>query len=342
MSELNNKDNNNSEEEKNNNEKTDEINEDDDIDSTNNLLDKLTFGCSNSSFKIPQVNTINFETNSNRNETQKDESEIFGISDEYNNIQSLKNKIEETAEDNFEKESENIFNNRNNNINNNEEKNIVNQSLLDLFIGNRNKNDIISILSTKNEYNNENNNTFRNDKQSLTNKINGNRPKNDIISMNSNSNYNETNNDIESVNQSLMNLITNKNDIISIKSNENIHKKNLNLQEMFENYERNQRLNKMNKKYDKSGFMHIYEDNKNKNNKHVQIIDDFGKNESEKLYIFKNNEIVNKYENVKIPMKNRIDQIKYYDILVNENPNVNKKVHYSIFLSKIKENKKDK
>ena len=343
MSEFNNKDNNESEEEKNINEKTDEINEDDDIDSTNNLMDKLTFGCSNSSFKTPQVNTINFETNSNRNETEKDESEIYGISDEYKNIQSLKNKIEETAEDNFEKDSKNIFNNKNNNVNNNEEKNI-NQSLLDLFLGNRNKNDIISIRSTKNEFiNNENNNTFRNDNQSLTNKIFGNRPKNDIISMNSYSNYNETNNDIESVNQSLMNLITNKNDIISIKSNENIHKKkNFNLQEMFDNYERKERLDKINKKFDKSGFMHIYEDNKNKNNKHVQIIDEFGKNESEKLYIFKNNEIANKYENVKIPKKNRIDETKYYDILVNENPNVNKKVHYSKFLSIIKEKKKDK
>ena len=103
MSELNNKDNNSE----------DENNEDEDIDSTNNLMERLTFGCSNSSFKTPQINTINFETNSNRNETEKDESEIYGISDEYKNIQSLKNKLEQAIENNLEKENRNINNNLN-------------------------------------------------------------------------------------------------------------------------------------------------------------------------------------------------------------------------------------
>ena len=328
MSELNNKDNNSE----------DENNEDEDIDSTNNLMERLTFGCSNSSFKTPQINTINLETNSNRNETEKDESEIYGISDEYKNIQSLKNKLDQAIENNLEKENRNINNNKINYINNNEDKNNINQSLLDLFLGNRNKNDIISIHSTKNDLN-SNEYINKNDKQSL-NKINGNRPKNDIISMNSNTNYNETNNDIESVNQSLINLIANKNDIISLKSKENNHK-NLNLNEMFETYERNLRLDKMNKKYDKSGFMHIYSDNKIKDNKHVQIIDEIEKNQSEKLFIFKNNEMINKYENIKMPKKNRIDETKYYDILINDNQDINKKVHKSKFFSAIKEDKKE-
>ena len=325
MSELNNKDNNSE----------DENNDDEDIDSTNNLMEKLTFGCSNSSFKTPQINTINFETNSNRNETEKDESEINGISDEYKNIQSLKNKLDQA----IEKENRNINNNKINYINNNEDKNNINQSLLDLFLGNRNKNDIISIHSTKNDLTN-NDYSFKNDKQSLINKLNGNRPKNDIISMNSNTNYNETNNDTESVNQSLMNLIANKNDIISLKSKDN-RQKNLNLEDMFEAYERNLRLDKINKKYDKSGFMHIYSDNKIKDNKHVQIIDEIEKNQSEKLFIFKNNEMVNKYENFKIPRKNRIDETKYYDILINDNQDINKKVHKSKFFSTIKEEKKE-
>ena len=49
----------------------------------------------------------------------------------------------------------------------------------------------------------------------LINKINGNRYKNDIISLNSKIIYNETNNDTESIDQFLMNLIANKNDNIS-------------------------------------------------------------------------------------------------------------------------------
>ena len=338
MSELNNEEK-KSEEENNNEQKNDEINEDDDdIDSTNNLMDKLTFGCSNSSFKTPQVNTINFETDSNKKETEKDESEIYAISDEYKNILSLRNKLDQNIENNLEKENKNLNNNNINNINNNDDKTTINQSLLDLFLGNRNKNDIISIHSTKNDIT-SNNYSFKNDKQSLINKLNGNRPKNDIISMNSNTNYNETNNDTESVNQSLMNLIANKNDIISLKSKDN-RQNNLNLEDMFEAYERNLRLDKINKKYDKSGFMHIYSDNIIKDNKHVQIIDENQKNQSEKLYIFKNDEMINRYKNIKMPKKNKIDETKYYDILVNDNTNINKKVHYSKFFSSIKEGQK--
>ena len=109
---------------------------------------------------------------------------------------------------------------------------------------------------------------------------------------------------------------------------------------MFEAYERNLRLDKINKKYDKSGFMHIYSDNIIKDNKHVQIIDENQKNQSEKLYIFKNDEMINRYKNIKMPKKNKIDETKYYDILVNDNTNINKKVHYSKFFSSIKEGQK--
>ena len=335
MSELNNKDKNeleaeNKENKENNiNQKMEENEEEeDDIDSTNNLMDKLTFGCSNSSFKIPQINAINFDTNSNKNETEQNDSEIIGISDDYKykNIQSLNNMVNKIGENNLEKES-NKINNKNN-----EDKKSINQSLKDLFFVNKNKNEIISIRSTKNDLtSNDSNNIFRNNNpinQSLNNSIYGNKPKNDIISMNSNNNYNETNNDTESINQSLINLIINQNETVSIKSNELETKKNLNLKEMFEDFENKSKIDEINKKVSESGFIHIYDDNKNKkNNKHVQIIDEPNINESEKLYIFNVKGMMNKNINIDLPKKNTIDQVKYYEILCNNNPNINRKIH---------------
>ena len=348
MSELNNKDNNELDEENKEN-KENNINqkleeneeEEDDIDSTNNLMDKLTFGCSNSSFKIPQINAINFDTNSNKNETEQNESEIIGINDEYKNIQSLNKIINKIEENNHEKESNKI-----NNINN-EDKKSINQSLKDLFFVNKNKNEIISIRSTKNDLaSNDSYNMFRNNNpinQSLNNSLYGNKPKNDIISMNSNNNYNETNNDSESINQSLMNLIVNQNEIASMKSNEFEAKKkeNLNLQEMFEEYENKSKLDEINKKISESGFIHIYEDNKkNKDNKHVEIIDETGINGNEKLYIFNNKGKINKNINIELPKKNTIDRVKYYEILSKNYPDINRKIHYSTIFSNLNLNKK--
>ena len=189
------------------------INEnEEDIDSANNMMDELTFGCSNSSFKTPQVNTINFDTNSNRKSLENEESDIHGINDEYKNMQSIKNILNNNEENNV---------NRVNTINssNNEDKiNHINQSLKDLFIMNRIKNEINSIHSNKNDLSSfDSNMNFRNENQinqSLNNLIYGNKYKNDIISLNSNFTYNDTNNDTESINQSLINLVTHKNDII--------------------------------------------------------------------------------------------------------------------------------
>jgi hypothetical protein len=64
-------------------------------------MNDLTFWCSNSSFKTPQVNTINFDTNSNRKITENNDSDVAGISDEYKNIQSLTNKINNIGEENI-------------------------------------------------------------------------------------------------------------------------------------------------------------------------------------------------------------------------------------------------
>jgi hypothetical protein len=110
-----NKNNNKSDEENNINEE-----EEDDIDSTNNQMDKLTFGCSNSSFKTPQVNTINFDTMSNKNENEFEGSEIYGINDEFKNIQSISNAIRNTIEEKL------INNKRGNYINNTSENNLNN------------------------------------------------------------------------------------------------------------------------------------------------------------------------------------------------------------------------
>ena len=341
MSELGEKENNKSNEENKNNENEDDIN------STNNMLDELTFGCSNSSFKTPEVNTINFDTNSNKNSRGNDESDIHGISDEYKNMQSIKNILNNNVENNV------INVNRVNTINssNNEDKTkSINQSLKDLFIINRIKNEMNSIPSNKNDLNSlDSNLNYRNENQinqSLSNLLYGNKYKNDIISLNSNFTYNETNNDTESVNQSLINLVTHKNDIISIKSNDlRSRKENLNLQEMFELYERKSKMNEINKKISKSGFIHIYEDNKNnkesKENKHIQVIDEKMENESEKIFIYKNREIFHKTENYNMPKKNVIDEAKYYEILLHNNKNINNKVHYSDFFP-INKKKKDK
>ena len=187
---------------------------------------------------------------------------------------------------------------------------------------------------------------FRNNNpinQSLNNSIYGNKPKNEIISMNSNNNYNETNNDTESINQSLINLIINQNETVSIKSNELETKKNLNLKEMFEDFENISKIDEINKKVSESGFIHIYDDNKNKknkDNKHVQIIDEPNINESEKLYIFNVKGMMNKNINIDLPKKNTIDQVKYYEILCNNNPNINRKIHYSNIFSNLTYNKK--
>ena len=367
-----NKDNNKSDEENNINEE-----EEDDIDSTNNQMDKLTFGCSNSSFKTPQVNTINFDTMSNKNENEFEGSEIYGINDEFKNIQSISNAIRNTIEEklmnnkrgnymnnitennlnnieennvnnfeynnNFEIENNEIIsNNRINTINsmntNNDNQNKINQSLIDLIQGNKNKNEIISIHSTKNDLTSfGSNNMFRSGNQvngTLINKINVNKYNNDIISLNSKMSYNETNNDTESIDQSLMNLIANKNDNISLKSK----KEYKNIQEMIDDYEIKKEKEKINKKISRSGFIHIYEDNKrNKNNKHIQIIDKFKKNEGEKIYIFKNNELsFNNQTKLEIPKKNRIDEVKYYEILMNDNKKINRKIHCSQIFSNLK------
>jgi hypothetical protein len=164
-----------------------------------------------------------------------------------------------------------------------------------------------------------------------------------IISLNSNFTYNDTNNDTESINQSLINLVTHKNDIISIKSSDLRSKKeNLNLQEMFDIFERKSKMMEINKKISKSGFIHIYDDNKNKKdnkeNKHIQIIDEKVENEGEKIFIYKNRDIFNKSKKYNLPKKNVIDEAKYYEILLHNNKNINNKVHYSDFFHINKKN----
>ena len=226
----------------------------------------------------------------------------------------------------------NSMNNRDKNSNN------INQSLKDLFIinksKNKSKNDIISIHSTKNDLSSIDSN-FRNDNlinQSLNKLVYGNKNKNDIISINSNFTLNETNKETESVNQSLLNLVTNKNDIISLKSNNDLmsNKGFLNLQEMFDDFEKKSRIEEINKKIAKSGFIHLYDDNKkNKENKHVQIMEECDNDEGEKLYIYKNNGVFNQYKKMELPKKKVINEAKYYDILLNNNRKINNKVHRS-------------
>lgn len=345
MSESNVKENNKINNENNINEEEKE--EDEDIDTTNNIMKELTFGHSNSSFKVPQVNTINFDTNSNKKET---ESDINEINDEFKNIQAINNNINNPGENSLDNDSNNMNNNRIITISstNKDEKNSynnVNPSLKDLFRINKNVKEKISIHSIKNDLaSNDSNNIYRNDNPinpSLSKLIYGNKNKNDIISLNSNYTQNET----ESVNQSLLNLVTNKNeknDIISLNSNDlRSNKGNLNLQEMLNDFERKTRMTKIDKKIAKSGFIHIYDDNKpNKENKHFTIIDESDENDAEKLFIYQNDGINNHYQNLNFPQKKVIDETKYYEILLHNNKNINKKVHYSTLFPKRKNKKK--
>ena len=91
-----------------------------------------------------------------------------------------------------------------------------------------------------------------------------------------------------------------------MKSNYLVSKKeNMNLQEIFEDFETKSTIEKINKKIYKSGFIPIYED-KNKENKeykHVQIIDESSKNEGKKLLINQKDGINNNYEKCKFPKK---------------------------------------
>ena len=83
-----------------------EEDEDSDINSTNNLMDELTFGCSSSSFKKPEVNCINYDTNSNRNEEEKESSEINRITDEYNDIKKISELINNDNINNIQTEKD--------------------------------------------------------------------------------------------------------------------------------------------------------------------------------------------------------------------------------------------
>ena len=113
---------------------------------------------------------------------------------------------------------------------------------------------------------------------------------------------------------------------------------------MIDDYEIKKEKEKINKKISSSAFIHIYADNKrNKNNKCIQIIDELKKNEGEIIYIFKNNELsFNNQTKLEIPKKNRIVEVKYYEIFKNDNKKINRKIHGSqIFSNLIKVNEKN-
>jgi len=313
-----------------------EEDEDSDINSTNNLMDELTFGCSSSSFKKPEVNCINYDTNSNRNEEEKESSEINRITDEYNDIKKISELINNDNINNIqtEKDETNI------NYKINEDRDSINQSLMNLFKAN--KKDIRSIHSTKSDLLSiDSNNIFRIDNM-LINK-NMNKYKNDIISLNTNNNYNETNNETEEENQSLINLFMNKNEIISLKSRgpEN-NKEYSNLQEMIEDYEIKLKMKEIDKEVSRPGFINLFsKEKKYNNNYNYEKIDkeQNQRNEGEKLFLYNNKGIISKYDNKIIPMK-KIDECKYYEILLNTNKNINKKIHYSKLFSKLNKHQK--
>ena len=179
--------------------------------------------------------------------------------------------------------------------------------------------------------------------QSLINLVYGNKNKirNDLSSYNSNISNTNIKNDIkenEEVNQSLINLIQNKNDINSKKSNGMIKKKeNINLDNMFKDLKYKLKMEKIGKNILETGFVDMYDDNSEmKKIKHVNIVNKNKKNnlsnndnKFEKLYVYENNGFINNNEIIKkeLFMKEIIDEDKYY--YIDKSKDINKKVHYS-------------
>ena len=356
MSNIKNKDNNL---DNNINNKDNNINKEEDINSTNNLVDELTFGCSTSSFKRPKTNIINNRNNS-KDYKNKNESDISGISEDlqdFKDFKDINNFINTDNKKNIEQNFDtlNTINSiKSINNNSNKENNFITQSLSDLIYGK--KNEIISLNSTRKDIASMDSNFINRDNQSinqsLINLIYGNRKKNnknDIFSNNSNINYNNYNNsfkDNESVNQSLINLIHNRNEIITNKSNgTNIQNEVASLNSMFRHLNNRIKIKEREKKILYSGFVNMFEDNsKQKNIKHVNIIKKNNKNINgydddynlEKLYVYKNKGIINNNEDInkKLAMKKTIDDDKYYFINIYNNDKINTKIHYSKLFSK--------
>ena len=175
--------------------------------------------------------------------------------------------------------------------------------------------------------------------QSLIQLIYGdkNKIRNDLSSNYSNISKQNLNNE-EDINLSLLYLLQNKNDIKSNKSN---GMKNKNLEVMFKDLNKKLKMKEIEHKILYSGYINMYEDErKNKNIKHVNIINENNKdNNFEILKVYGNKGIINNNETVKkkLSMKKIIDEDKYFYI-TNDN-NIHKKIHQSKLFSQKKKKK---
>ncbi len=337
----------------------------DEIKSTNQLIDELTFGCSTESFKKPKINLINQVRGDNNDNYNVNESEVLEISEDIKDLKKIGNILNNKIENN-----DNNINNNINNINNTDDSkqnynqlNSINSITNDIkenrkyiFI-NTSKNDtgdknneIISINSTKKDIvsSSMNSSVLRQDNesisQSLLHIIYGNKKndRNELTSINSFSNYNgdkSSINDNEKISQSLINLLNNRNDLYSKKSNGFDENEN-NLEKIFQDFNIQLKMNKIDNKILHSGFVNLYDSgSKEKNIKHVNI--DKQKNYSdtfEKLYIYENRGLINNNDTIKKKLKTKkiTDDVKYYDITMNNNNKINKKVHHSKVFSQNK------
>ena len=175
--------------------------------------------------------------------------------------------------------------------------------------------------------------------QSLIQLIYGdkNKIRNDLSSNYSNISKHNLNNE-EEINLSLLYLLQNKNDIKSNKSND---MKNKNLEVMFKDLNKKLKMKEIEHKILYSGYINMYEDErKNKNIKHVNIINENNKdNNFEILKVYGNKGIINNNEMIKkqLSMKKIIDEDKYFYI-TNDN-NIHKKIHQSKLFSQKKKKK---
>ena len=206
MIDLNNKDNNINE---NNYSQIDD--EEDEINSTNNLIEELTFGCSTNSFKRPKINIINQETNEEAQ--QKNESEIFEISEDLKDFNDIKKMMKKTEKKYY---SDVNNNNKDNNIISISESNNSKDNQAKVINNSKNTKDKNNIFNNENKdinlninINTDRNNNINIQNYDTLNTINS------IASTIRENNNNALNNNI---NQSLKNLlINNRNEIISIK-----------------------------------------------------------------------------------------------------------------------------
>lgn len=235
-------------------------NEEEEINSTNNLIDELTFGCSTNSFKKPSVNIINLESSLNNNKTESEVLEVSEDLKEFQDIKKIVNKYDKNDFYNINIDTNNTNKNNIDNFDNIDNTNKINSLYNINNIDNNNRNSINDMKTIKENYDTLNSiksiaNTIKENKNNIFNNPLRNviyENKNEIISIHSTKkdmtltsrDSSILRQDNESITQSLLHMIygnktnnrnelssnnSNFNYINSIKDNEEVNQSLINL-----------------------------------------------------------------------------------------------------------------